>query len=152
MGKLTDRVAQGVNGTIDFSEVLMGLKPKRHYFVTGTPCVIRGIRRPVAKHPRYADVNVYTCALVCSHNATSLLADYLADRHRIPESSRYAVDFRDKDGIPDAGEYNTRYYDTGDRALDRDWFVKTVNEGKEAARKRKDRFLRYVDCILESTT
>lgn len=101
---------------VDFSAALRALEPGRRYFLTGTPCVIRGIRRLQATVPRYRDVEFITCALVCSHNVTPQLADYLADRHHVPKDARYAVDFRNKDGIANASKFNTRLGDA-----ERDW-------------------------------
>lgn len=94
---------------IDFSNVLLSLEEGGRYFMTGTPCVIRGVKRLFAEHPRYSTMRLYACALVCSHNVTPQFADYFADRKRIPADARYVVDFRDKAGIPDAGNFNTCY-------------------------------------------
>ena len=94
---------------IDFSDALLSLKEGDRCFMTGTPCVIRGAKALFAEHPRYMKMRLYTCALICSHNVTPQFADYFADRKNIPGNARYTVDFRDKTGIPDAGNYNSRY-------------------------------------------
>lgn len=94
---------------IDFSDVLLSLKEGDRCFMTGTPCVIRGVKMLFAEHQRYAKMRLYTCALVCSHNVTPQFADYFADRKHIAKDVGYTVDFRDKTGIPDAGNYNSRY-------------------------------------------
>lgn len=95
---------------IDFSDVLLELKPDGAYFLVGTPCAVRGFRALAKNSPRFARVRFYLCALVCSHNVTAQFADYMADRHGIPRKARYFVDWRNKDGIPDAGTYNSHIY------------------------------------------
>ncbi len=94
---------------IDFSDALLSLKDGERCFMTGTPCVIRGAKALFAEHPRFSGMKLYTCALVCSHNVTPQFADYFADRKRIAKDARYTVDFRDKTGIKDAGNYNSRF-------------------------------------------
>ena len=98
---------------IDFSDALLSLKEGERVFMTGTPCVIRGVKTLFAEHPRYWKMKLYTCALVCSHNVTPQFADYFADRKRIAKDARYTVDFRDKTGIKDAANYNSRYVAEG---------------------------------------
>lgn len=98
---------------IDFSDALLSLKDGARCFMTGTPCVIRGVKTLFAEHPRYCKMKLYTCALVCSHNVTPQFADYFADRKRIAKDARYTVDFRDKTGIKDAVNYNSRYVAEG---------------------------------------
>ena len=93
---------------IDFSAVFRSLEPGKRYFVTGTPCLIRGVKR-LASSPRFRSVKFMTCALVCSHNVTPQLVDSLADRHGIPKEARFTVNLRDKDGIENASKFNTRY-------------------------------------------
>lgn len=94
---------------IDFSDALLSLKDGARCFMTGTPCVVRGVKTLFAEHPRYRKMKLYTCALVCSHNVTPQFADYFADRKRIAKDARYTVDFRDKTGIKDAGNFNSCY-------------------------------------------
>ena len=94
---------------IDFSDALLSLKDGERVFMTGTPCVIRGVKALFAEHPHYRKMKLSTCALVCSHNVTPQFADYFADRKRIAKDARYTVDFRDKTGIKDAGNYNSRF-------------------------------------------
>ena len=94
---------------IDFSDALLSLKEDARCFMTGTPCVIRGVKKLFSEHPRYRRMKLHTCALVCSHNVTPQFADYFADCKRIAKDARYTVDFRDKTGIPDAGSFNSRY-------------------------------------------
>ncbi len=94
---------------IDFSEVLLSLEDGGRYFMTGTPCVIRGAKRLFAEHPRYRTMRLYSCALICSHNVTPQFADFFADRRRISAAARYTVDFRDKTGIPNAVNFNSCY-------------------------------------------
>lgn len=94
---------------IDFSDALLSLKDGERCFMTGTPCVIRGAKALFAEHPRFRGMQLYTCALVCSHNVTPQFADYFADRKCIAKDARYTVDFRDKTGIKDAGNYNSRF-------------------------------------------
>ena len=94
---------------IDFSDALLSLEEGGRYFITGTPCVIRGVTALFDTHPRYDKMRLYSCALVCSHNVTPQFADYFADRKHVARDVRYTVDFRDKTGIPDAGNYNSRF-------------------------------------------
>ncbi len=101
---------------IDFSAVFGALEPGKSYFVTGTPCLVRGVRR-LASSPRFRSVRFITCALVCSHNVTPQLIDSLADRHGIPKEARFTVNLRDKDGIENASKFNTRYSDEDGRDL-----------------------------------
>lgn len=96
--------------TLDFSDALLSLSAGKTYFITGTPCVLRGIRRLLADNPHYKGIRAYLCALVCSHNVTSDFADCFADLKHIPRRGKYYVDWRDKDGISDAGAYNSRIY------------------------------------------
>ena len=96
--------------TIDFSDVLLSLKPDGAYFLIGTPCAVRGFRALAESSPRLAKTRFHLCALVCSHNVTAQFADYMADRHGIPRTARYFVDWRNKDGIPDAGTFNSHIY------------------------------------------
>lgn len=101
---------------MDFSETFAALEHGKRYLVVGTPCLTRGAKL-LAKTPRFKDVRLVTCALVCSHNVTPQLVDYLADRHHIPENSRFGVNLRDKEGIVNASKFNTRYFDADGRDL-----------------------------------
>lgn len=96
--------------TIDFSDALLRLEAGKTYFITGTPCVLRGIRQLLTDNPRYARIRAYLCALVCSHNVTSEFADCFADLKGITREGKYYVDWRDKEGIPDAGTFNSRIF------------------------------------------
>lgn len=93
---------------IDFSSAFGALEPGKCYFVTGTPCLVRGVKR-LAASPRFSSVRFITCALVCSHNVTPQLVDCLANRHRLPKDCRFVVNLRDKDGIENASRFNTRF-------------------------------------------
>lgn len=94
---------------IDFSRVFAALEPGKRYLVTGTPCLVRGVKL-LSASPRFGTIKFITCALVCSHNVTPQLVDCLADRHHLPRDARFAVDLRDKDGIENASRFNTRYF------------------------------------------
>lgn len=93
---------------LDFSKVLAALDPSATYLVVGTPCAVRNFKAletvPGAPRPKFL-----ACALVCSHNVTTQFADFMADRVGIPRDKPFRYDPRDKDGIPDAGNYNTRF-------------------------------------------
>ncbi len=93
---------------LDFSETLQSLESGKRYFVTGTPCVISGLRRLCAASPRFRDIHLTTCALICSHNVTARFSDWLGDRHKLPRDIPWAINMRDKSGIPDANNFNTR--------------------------------------------
>ena len=101
---------------LDFSKAFAGLEPGKSYLVVGTPCLVRGVKL-IEKTSRFKGVKFITCALVCSHNVTPQLADYLADRHALPADFRFAVDLRNKDGIVSASKFNTCYIGEDGRDL-----------------------------------
>lgn len=50
---------------INFSDVLPKLTKGQTYFLTGTPCVIRGIKHLINNNKDFDKVKIMTCALVC---------------------------------------------------------------------------------------
>lgn len=99
---------------LDFSSILSYLNPGETYLAIGTPCVIRNLKA-LEKAPGAHSPKFLTCALVCSHNVTTHFADFMADRAGIGRDVPFLYDPRDKDRIPDAGSYNTRFWgESGD--------------------------------------
>lgn len=94
---------------VDFSDVLLKLEPHKTYFITGTPCVIRGLKY-LFKAKRYNNIKIITCALICSHIVNPMFVDFFADAHKIPDTKKWKVNFRNKDNIPDANNYNNHIY------------------------------------------
>ncbi len=97
---------------VDFSEALRSLDHGRTYFITGTPCVISGVKALGARSPSFRDIQFITCALICSHNVTAQFADWIGDMHRVPRALPWAINMRDKENEPDANNYNTHAYST----------------------------------------
>lgn len=94
---------------IDFSETLENLEAGKTYFITGTPCVISGIKK-LAQTQKFKNIKLITCALICSHNTNAQFLDYLSDSLKIPQNEPYAIDIRNKDFIPNANEFNNHFY------------------------------------------
>ncbi|MCD7780165.1 MAG: Coenzyme F420 hydrogenase/dehydrogenase, beta subunit C-terminal domain [Candidatus Gastranaerophilales bacterium] len=95
---------------IDFSGVLKELKSGETYFITGTPCIIRGMRKLFSENEKFKNIKVILCALICSHNTNSQIADYLFDSHNLDDSECWQINTRNKDNIPDANNYNNHFY------------------------------------------
>ncbi len=95
---------------LSFHEVLKNLEPSKTYFITGTPCFISAIRRLFKEHSKYKKINIFTCALICSHNVSELYADFLAEYNNVPSHEYYAINYRNKDRIYDANNYNNHFY------------------------------------------
>ncbi|MCD7739750.1 MAG: Coenzyme F420 hydrogenase/dehydrogenase, beta subunit C-terminal domain, partial [Candidatus Gastranaerophilales bacterium] len=95
---------------IDFSEVLEKLKKDKTYFITGTPCVIRGLKKLFAEHSKFRNIKIITCALVCSHTTNAQVMDFLTEIHNLDNSKPYKINIRNKDNIPDANNFNNHIY------------------------------------------
>ncbi len=95
---------------IDFSDVLPQLESGKTYFITATPCVVRGLKQIFSKHPHYKKIHIITCALICSHNTNRQFLDFLADSHGVGHDETYQINIRNKDGIPDANNFNNHIY------------------------------------------
>lgn len=93
---------------VDFSYVLSCLEEGKKYFITGTPCVIRGIKNLIKNHPKYGKIKIITCALICTHNTNLSLLDYFADMHNIQNKEPYQINIKNKDNN---GSNNNDFYD-----------------------------------------
>ena len=96
---------------IDFSDVLSQLEENKTYFVTGTPCVIRGLKNLFQNHKKYNKIKIITCALICSHNTNSQFVDYLTEINKLDDNDAWQINIRQKDdSIPDANNFNNHVY------------------------------------------
>lgn len=101
---------------IDFSEILKSTESGKTYFITATPCVIRGLKN------LKIDCKFITCALICSHNTNVNFISYLADMLNIPDQPFY-VDLRNKDNISNANMFNTCFYTQEETLLKKNRFL-----------------------------
>lgn len=101
---------------VNYHDVLMKLEKGKRYFITGVPCVIRGLKFLFEHHKNFREIKIITCALICSHNVSQLFNDYFMDMHNLPNDKRWMINFRNKDKAPDASNYNSHIY-TGERTL-----------------------------------
>ncbi|MGN1153299.1 MAG: polysaccharide pyruvyl transferase family protein [Candidatus Gastranaerophilaceae bacterium] len=95
---------------IDFSSILEQLENNKVYFMTGTPCVIRGVKKVFNDYLKSKNIKIITCALVCSHNINSQFVDYFSDCHNILKDEALKINMRNKDNITDANNFNTHIY------------------------------------------
>ena len=95
---------------IDFSSVFEQLEDNKVYFMTGTPCVIRGVKKVFSDYLKSRNIKIITCALVCSHNINSQFVDCLSECHNIPKNEKIKINMRNKDDIIDANNFNTHIY------------------------------------------
>lgn len=97
---------------IEFSGVLNAYRKRdESLLVIGTPCVIRGMRKLFTEHPAYMNNSVIFIGLPCSHNVTGHFVDALAESEKIPWNVPFFCNLRDKQGIPDANNFNTVMWD-----------------------------------------
>ena len=109
---------------IDFSEVLKKLEKGKTYFLTGTPCVIKGLKNLFKNHKDFSSINILTCALVCSHNVNSQFIDYFTDHNKINNSAEWKINIRQKDdSIKDANNFQNHIY-----TKDKDLLIKNRHE------------------------
>ena len=102
---------------IDFSEVLTKLENNKTYFVTGTPCVIRGLKKLFKEYKDFDNIKILNCALVCSHNTNAQIIDFLTEINDLDNSQEWQVNIRQKDGsIADANNFQNHIY-TKDKNL-----------------------------------
>ena len=96
---------------IDFSGVLSKLEKGKTYFMTGTPCVIRGIKN-LLENKDFDGVKILTCALVCSHNTNAQFIDFLTEINELCEKNKeWKVNIRYKDdSISDANNFKNYIY------------------------------------------
>ena len=108
---------------IDFSEILNLLEKGKSYFITGTPCVIRGIKNLMNNNQNLKDIKIITCALVCSHNTSSRMIDFLTELHNIDDNKPWQVNLRAKDdSIKDANNYKNHIYTKNKDLLNKNRF------------------------------
>jgi len=103
---------------LDFSEVLTKLEKGKTYFMTGTPCVIRGIKDLLQSNSDFKEIKIITCALICSHNVNSKFVDFLAETNKLSDSEQWKVDMRAKDNtMSDANNFKNYIYTKGGKTL-----------------------------------
>lgn len=109
-----DEICENVSSAyqpIDFSEVIPKLENGKTYFITGTPCVIRGIKKLFEENNKYKDINIMTCALVCSHNTNAQFIDFLTEINELCDKEEWKVNIRYKDDeIIDANNFKNYIY------------------------------------------
>ena len=108
---------------IDFSEVLTKLEKGKTYFMTGTPCVIRGIKNLLQSNNDFKEIKIVTCALICSHNVNSKFVDFLHETNNLSDSEQWQVDMRAKDNtMPDANSFKNYIYTKKETLMNKNRF------------------------------
>ena len=96
---------------IDFSEILTKLEKEKTYFMTGTPCVIRGIKSLIKNNYKFKSIKIITCALICSHNTNSQFIDFLTEINKLKDDEKWKVNLRYKDdSMIDANNFKNYIY------------------------------------------
>lgn len=97
---------------LSYDKVLAELKDGQDggVAVVGVPCVLRGMKRLPAEIQRKIKFRV---CLVCSHNVSGAFTDCLAAKEGVNGGAPFLVNMRDKLGIPDANNYNNRFFSAG---------------------------------------
>lgn len=120
LSKSVEEICEHVSSAyqpIDFSDVLQQLEQGKTYLICGTPCVIRGIKYLFAKHKIFENINILTCALVCSHNTNAQFIDFLTEINELSDDEKWKVNIRYKDdSIADANNFKNFIY-TPDKEL-----------------------------------
>ena len=97
--------------SIDFSDVLKQLEKGKTYFMTGTPCVIRGVKDLLLRSHDFDGVKIMNCALVCSHNTNAQIIDFLTEINDLCDTDLWSVNIRAKDStIIDANNFKNLIY------------------------------------------
>lgn len=107
---------------IDFSKVLSSLEKGKTYFMTGTPCVIRGIKELIKCSHDFDGVKIMTCVLVCSHNTNTQVIDFLTEINDLCKKNKeeWKVNIRYKDdSIKDANNFKNYIYTKDSVLLDK---------------------------------
>ena len=108
---------------IDFSEILPMLKRDKTYLITATPCVIRGLKKLFGENKKYKNINILTCALICSHNTNSQFIDFLCEMNNVSDVDEWKVNIRHKDDeIEDANNFKNHIYTKDKDLLDKNRF------------------------------
>lgn len=92
--------------SIDFSIIKNKIDINKTYLITGTPCVIKGFKN----YCNSKNIKYITCALICSHNVNGQFSDFFAQMHNIEINTKYFINFRNKDNIPNADNFNNHIY------------------------------------------
>lgn len=125
LSKNIEEIKENVSSTyqaLDFSDVLAQLEENKTYFLTGTPCVIRGMKKLFNEHKKFKNINLITCALICSHNTNSVYIDYLMDLNKIKTDDEFKVNIRNKDDISDANNFKNHIYTRNEDLLKKNRF------------------------------
>ncbi len=100
-----------VYGPICFSNVIDKIQNNEgKYLVIGVPCVIRGIKKFLS-NKKNSKTEIITIALACSHNVNGQFSDYLAQSLGQDKNKPFMINMRNKEGIPDANNFNIQLYD-----------------------------------------
>ncbi len=95
---------------ICYANVLRSLPGKiQQAAIVGVPCAIRAIRNIWENKSEYNAISLVTIALACSHNVNGQFTDFLAESADLPAHAPFNANLRNKDGIPDANNYNIRF-------------------------------------------
>ena len=94
------------------------------FAVVGVPCVLRGLVRLPSELQKKIK---YKVCLVCSHNVTGAFSDCLADKEGVEADTSYRIDLRDKEGIPDANNFNN-LFELPDRKIRRNRFTTSFTD------------------------
>ncbi len=81
--------------------------------VVGVPCVIKAVRNLWETNPEFHAVSLITVALACSHNVNGQFIDLLAETVGLSSRVPFEANLRNKDGIPDADNFNIRFAVSG---------------------------------------
>ncbi|MBN2319622.1 MAG: polysaccharide pyruvyl transferase family protein [Acidobacteria bacterium] len=81
----------------------------RRVAVVGVPCVIKAVRNLWEAKPEYSAISLVTVALACSHNVNGQFIDLLAETVGLSPRVSFDANLRNKDGIPDANNFNIRF-------------------------------------------
>ncbi len=81
---------------LNFSEALQTLEHDSAYLIIGTPCVISTISKYEDIWGKKHGVRFIKFALVCSHNVSTLMADFMADKCKVPRKRSFFYNPRHK--------------------------------------------------------
>ncbi len=118
-----ERRRGSIYAPINFDSALDRIKENdaiKRILVMGTPCVTRATRRLFTEDKRFGIEQVYTCSLACSHNVNGMFASYMADTFGIARDATWSINYRDKEGAPNATNFNTALFDAGGKAIARE--------------------------------
>jgi len=107
-----DKKRSSFYAPICFDKILLNYKNKQeNLLLIGTPCVIRGVKNLFTNNPQFNKNNLYTIALICSHNVNGQYTDFLAESLNISKNQEFFANLRNKDNIKDANNFNNHFYD-----------------------------------------